>query len=153
VTKVERLSPAEDNVWRALMRIVLLLPRRLDSDLMRTVGISSNEYVTVMSLSEAPSHELRMTDLARAVAVSASRMTRVVEELESRGLVTKRSSTRDGRGNLACLTSAGQAKLEEASAVYVSSVRTLAFDHLDQATSNDAAQALAEIAVQLECRR
>jgi hypothetical protein len=48
MTKVEPLSAAEDDLWRALMRITLSLPRHLDRDLMLAVGINSNEYVTLM---------------------------------------------------------------------------------------------------------
>ena len=68
-----------------------------------------------MSLSEVPGRELRMSDLAGATDLSASRMTRVVDELQSRGLVTKRASAEDGRGHVASLTPAGLAKLKTAS--------------------------------------
>src|SRR6185437_362682 len=96
------------------MRIVLSLPRRLDADLVRTVGITANEYTTLMCLSEARGRELRMTDLANAAALSASRMTRLVDDLQTRGLVAKRTSSEDGRGNVAKLTPAGLTKLKKA---------------------------------------
>jgi DNA-binding MarR family transcriptional regulator len=149
MARVEPLSPAEGDFWRALMRITLSLPRCLDDDLMRAVGINSTEYITLDSLSQAPSRELRMTDLAHATALSASRMTRLIDELQSRGLTTKRASAVDGRGNVASMTPAGLAKLNAARGVHVSSVRALVFDHVDQATVNGAAVALAEIAARL----
>jgi DNA-binding MarR family transcriptional regulator len=149
---VDPLSGTESVLWRALMRIVALLPNRLDGDLLRSVGISATEYVTLMSLSEAPRRQLRMSDLADAVALSASRMTRLVDELQSRGLVTKRASIDDRRGNLASLTPAGLAKLKGAWGVHVSSARALVFDHVDPATREDTARALAEIAAHLEDR-
>src|SRR4030081_2584873 len=96
------------------MRIALSLPRRLDSDLVRTAGVTANEYTTLMCLSEAPNRELRMADFANAAAPSASRMTRLVEDLQTRDLVTKRASSVDGRGNVAKLTPAGLAKLKKA---------------------------------------
>src|SRR5271154_6523947 len=105
----DRLNVTEDVFWRALMRIVISLPRRLDGELLRAVGISANEYLTLMSLSEASGGALRMSDLADSTALSASRMTRLVDELQSRGLVTKRASTEDGRGNVAGLTPVGLA--------------------------------------------
>jgi DNA-binding MarR family transcriptional regulator len=147
---VDPLTATEDVLWRALMRIVVALPRRLDGDLLRAVGISANEYLTLMSLSEAPRRELRMSDLADATALSASRMTRLVDELQSRGFVTKRASAKDGRGNVASLTPAGLEKLETAWGTHVASVRALAFDHVDQATTKEAARAVAEIAARLE---
>jgi DNA-binding MarR family transcriptional regulator len=150
MARPERLNPTEDQFWRAQMQIVLLLPRRLDGHLMETVGINSNEYVTLMSLSEAPRGQLRMRDLARSTALSASRMTRLVEELQSRGLAKKQASNEDGRGNVASLTPAGLEMLEAAWQVHVSSVRALVFDHVDRAIANAAALALAEVAAGLE---
>ena len=76
MARVDPLSATEDVFWRALMRTVVSLPRRLDNDLLRAVGITAKEYLTLMSLSEVPGRELRMSDLAGATDLSASRMTR-----------------------------------------------------------------------------
>ena len=150
MASTDLLSATEEAFWRALMRVVLSLPRRLDSDLLRAVGITASEYLTLMSLSEAPSRELRMTDLANDTGLSASRITRLVNELQARGLVTKRASAEDRRGNVASLTSAGLAKLRAAWGVHVSSVRALIFDHVDSASMSDAAQTLSDISARLE---
>src|ERR1700752_4592512 len=123
MAKADPLNTTEEVFWRALMRIVLSLPRRLDSDLVRAVGITANEYTTLMCLSEAPGRELRMADLANAAALSASRMTRLVDDLQTRALVTNRASPEDGRGNVARLTPAGFAKLKAAWPVHLASVR------------------------------
>jgi DNA-binding MarR family transcriptional regulator len=153
VAKVEPLNETEEAFWRALMRIVLSLPRRLDSDLVKTVGITANEYTTLMCLSEARGRELRMADLANAAALSASRMTRLVDDLQARGFVIKRASSEDGRGNIAELTPAGLAKLKKAWPVHLASVRDRVFDHVDPGTVTNAARALSEIAAQLEAGR
>jgi DNA-binding MarR family transcriptional regulator len=153
VAEIDPLNETEEALWRALMRIVLSLPRRLDADLVRTVGVTANEYTTLMCLSEAPDRELRMTDLANAAALSASRMTRLIDDLQTRGLVTKRTSSKDGRGNVAKLTPAGLAKLKKAWPAHVASVRGRVFDHVDPGTVTNAAQALSEIAAQLEAGR
>ena len=148
--KVEPLSETEEVLWRAMMRIVLSLPRRLDTDLVRSAGITANEYTTLMCLSEAPHRELRMADLANAAALSASRMTRLVDDLQDRGLVTKRTSSVDARGTIAKLTPAGLAKLKKAWPAHLASVRNRVFDQVDPATLGKAAQALSKIAQQLE---
>ena len=150
---VDPLREAEDALWRALMRIVLCLPRRLDDDLLRSGGIGANQYRTLRSLSEAPRGERRMSDLADATALSASRVTRLVDELQASGFVTKHTSPDDGRGYVARLTPSGLSKLDAAAAAYVSSVRALVFDHVDRAIRMDAARALAEIASRLEDAR
>ncbi len=153
MVKVDPLNETEEVFWRALMRIVLSLPRRLDGDLVRTAGITANEYTTLMCLSEAPGRERRMADLANAAALSASRMTRLVDDLQTRGLVTKRTSSEDARGNIAKLTPAGIAKLKQAWPAHLASVRDRVFDHVDPGAVTKAAQALSEIAAQLEAGR
>ena len=125
MAKVEPLSPAEEALWRAIMRILKVLPRHLDSDLIRGAGVSASEYTTIMHLSEAPNRELRMSDLASATGLSASRMTRLVDDLQHVLLVSKVASSTDARGNVARLTTRGMAKLRAAWPVHVASVRTL----------------------------
>ena len=152
MAKIDPLSASEDDFWRALMRIILSLPRRLDGDLARELGITANQYIALMCLSEAPNHELRMADLAGKAALSASRMTRLVDDLQTRGFVTRRASSDDGRGYVAKLAPAGMAKLKEAWPVHLASVRERVFDHIDPSTVATAAQALSAVAGTLEAR-
>ena len=114
------------------MRIVKALPRNLDSDLIRGAGLTASEYSTLMHLSEAPNRELRMTDLANAAGVSASRTTRVVDDLQSRSLVKKVACSSDARGNIAKLTPRGMAKVKAAWPIHLESVRREFFDHIDE---------------------
>ena len=150
VAKVEPLSPAEEALWRTTMWLLKVLPRHLETDLMRGAGVTSSEYTTLMCLSEAPNRELRMTDLANTTGVSGSRTTRLVDELASRGLVTKDASSSDGRGNVARLTPRGMAKLRSAWPVHLASVRARFFDHIAPEAVAQLATALAAAAGQLE---
>jgi DNA-binding MarR family transcriptional regulator len=145
----EPLLPAEEALWRALMRIVKALPQHIDSDLMRGSGLSANEYATIMHLSEAPNRELRMNDLASATGLSASQTTRLVDGLQSRSFVTKVASATDARGNVARLTPRGMAKLKAAWPVCVESLRTRFFDHMDPASIKDIAKTMAVVADRL----
>src|SRR5277367_1692747 len=120
---VDPLSPGEEVLWRAVMRIIKVIPRHLDSDLIRGAGLTASDYTTLMHLSEAPHRELRMADLANATDLSASRMTRLVDTLQSRGLVTKTAASSDARGNVAKLTPRGLAKLRSAWPVHLECVR------------------------------
>jgi DNA-binding MarR family transcriptional regulator len=103
-----------------------------------------------MHLSEAPNRELRMADLASATDLSASRMTRLVDDLQSRGFVTKTASSSDARGNVARLTPRGMAKLKSAWPVHLASVRRRFLDSIDAAAVEGIAQALAAVALHLE---
>ena len=150
MTKLKPLSPAEESLWRAVMRIVKMLPRHLDNDLVRGAGLTASEYTTIMHLSEAPNRELRMAYLAKATDLSASRITRLVDDLASRGLVTKTVSSADTRGNIARLTPAGMTKLRSAWPAHLASVRSHFMNSMDPATVAVVAKALAEVAARLE---
>src|SRR5579863_4922215 len=146
----EPLSATEETLWRAVMRIVKVLPRHLDSDLIRGAGLTASEYTTIMHLSEARNRELRMADLANATDLSASRTTRLVDDLQSRGFVTKVASSSDARGNVARLTPRGMAKLKSAWPVHLASVRNRFFDHIDATAIRQVADALSAVADRLE---
>src|SRR5580700_3672022 len=150
MTKAASLSPAEETLWRAIMRIVKVLPRHLDSDLMHGIGLSASDYTTLMHLSEAPNRELRMSDLASATGLSASRMTRLVDDLQSRSLVTKMASSTDARGNVAKLTPRGMTKLRAAWPVPLESVRAQFLGHMDVACIQIVAQEMSVIGDQLD---
>ncbi|MFD8719041.1 MarR family winged helix-turn-helix transcriptional regulator [Streptomyces sp. NPDC059629] len=125
------LTSQEERFWRALLRVIVALPRSLDDDLLRSTGLTLTEYVVLMNLSEAENQELRMTDLASATALSASRITRVVDALQSRGQVVKRRYEGDARGNVATLTPEGLKRLQDAYPVHLASARKRVIDLLD----------------------
>src|SRR3984885_13097031 len=150
--KVEPLTPEEELFWRALMRILLTLPRHLDRDMVQAVGMTANEYTTIMNLSEAPNREMRMADLANATGLSPSRITRLVDDLVTRGFVIKRASSVDGRGNIAKLTPKGMAKLKAAWPAPLASVRDRVFDQPDPAAVESAAILLDALATNVETR-
>lgn len=131
MTADDALTAQEERFWRALMRVIVALPRSLDDDLLRATGLTLTEYVVLMSLSEAENQELRMADLASATALSASRITRVVDALQSRGQVVKRRYEGDARGNVATLTPEGLKRLQAAYPIHLASARKRVMDHLD----------------------
>jgi DNA-binding MarR family transcriptional regulator len=150
MSRTEPLSPTEEALWRAIMRIVKALPRNLDSDLIRGAGLTASEYSTLMHLSEAPNRELRMSDLANAAGVSASRTTRLVDDLQSRLLVRKVASSSDARGNIAKLTPKGMAKVKAAWPIHLDSVREQFFDQIDATSIQVLARELTAAADRLD---
>ncbi len=144
------LSPSEDALWRATLRVVTVLPSHVDTDLVRGAGLTASEYTTLVNLSEAANHELRMTDLAKATGLSPSRTTRLVDDLQGRGLVTKVASSTDARSTRAKLISSGMAKLRSARQVRLESLRRRFYDHIGSSPVEQLADALSRVARQLE---
>jgi DNA-binding MarR family transcriptional regulator len=133
VPELVPLSPDEEVLWRAMIRVMTTLPRALDHDLLHSAGLALHEYAVLLNLSETENREMRMTELAAAVALSPSRMTRLVDDLRVRGLVTKFRDAQDGRGSIARLTDKGLARLEAAYPDHLASVRNRVLDHLSPA--------------------
>jgi DNA-binding MarR family transcriptional regulator len=132
------------------MRITLCLPRQLHNDMIRSTGISASEYTVIMNLSEAPNRQLRMADLANACGLSASRTSRVVDDLQRQGLVTRRTSAADARSSLAELTSLGLTKLRSAWPCHLDAARARVLDHIPAGTLAKTTQALEAVAAQLD---
>jgi DNA-binding MarR family transcriptional regulator len=83
-----------------------------------------------------------VSDLAKATGLSASRTTRLVDDLQSRCFVTKVVSSSDARGNVARLTPGGMAKLKSAWTMHLASVRNRFFDHIDATAITQVSDAL-----------
>ncbi|NAZ83411.1 MarR family transcriptional regulator [Kineococcus sp. R8] len=124
------LTPQEEEAWRALMRLMVALPRAIDEDLLRRSGLGLTRYVVLMRLSEAPERTLRMSELAEAASISPSRMTRVAQSMAHDGLLSRSPDPTDARAALATLTDAGRQRLEEAWPAHLAGVRALVLDHL-----------------------
>lgn len=150
LTPAGLLSPMEESLWRATMRIVTLLPRYLDDDLMRGAGLTASEYATLVSLSEALGHELRMTDLAHATGLSASHTTRLVDDLQGRRLARKVASSADARSTRGRITSQGMARLRSARQTHLQSARNRLISHIDASSVAQLAESLSAVARHLD---
>ncbi|MFD5573874.1 MarR family winged helix-turn-helix transcriptional regulator [Streptomyces cadmiisoli] len=112
--RLEPLSPDEEAFLRALGKVMTSLPRVVDADMPAEQGVNGNEYMTLVHLSEAPDHQMRMSEPANMCGLSLSGMTRVVQRLENQSLVVRVRCPDDGRAWLAVLTGSGWTRLKRA---------------------------------------
>ncbi len=108
--------------WRAFLRAHAVVTRALEGELLAAEDLSLAAYDVLVQLVEAPQHRLRMTELADAVLLSRSGVTRLVDRLEHAGLVHRCRVEGDGRGVAAELTAAGLARLRAASRTHLAGV-------------------------------
>lgn len=148
-TPVPGLDSEEDALWRSLVEVLVRLPRALDEHFNREAKVGMTEYSILVALSEAPDGELRMGDLAEAAALSRSRVSRVVDELVRRSLVTRRKSEQDGRSALAAVTAEGLAVLTAIYPGHLARVRSLVLDHVTKSETRAMTEALTRILVAL----
>lgn len=107
---------------RAFLRAHAAITRELEAELVAEQQLSLAAYDVLVQLAEAPARRLRMTELAEAVLLSRSGVTRLVDRLERVGLVCRSPVVGDGRGVAAELTSAGLARLRTASRTHLAGV-------------------------------
>ncbi|MGI8632266.1 MAG: MarR family winged helix-turn-helix transcriptional regulator [Solirubrobacterales bacterium] len=120
-----RLGPSELAAWQGFLRAHQSLIRELDRELVAEHRLSLTGHDVLVNLIEAEGGEMRMAELADAVLLSRSGLTRLVERLVLEGLVERRRCESDARGFFAVLTSVGATRLAEARPTHRAGVRRL----------------------------
>jgi DNA-binding MarR family transcriptional regulator len=127
------LAPAELAAWRGLLRAHAALVKALDAELVAQHDLPLSSYEVLISLQAAPDRRLRMAELADALLLSRSGMTRLVDWLERGGLIERVSCDADGRGMYAALTDVGDELLARARPAHLDGVRRRFLDHFEPA--------------------
>jgi DNA-binding MarR family transcriptional regulator len=123
--KSDRLRLADDEAaaWEGFLRAQAMIMHALSGELEQANGMSMSSYDVLLQLARAPRRRLRMTELAEAVVLSPSGLTRLVERLEREGLVARIKSADDARGAYAALTDRGRARLRKATRSHLNGIR------------------------------
>jgi DNA-binding MarR family transcriptional regulator len=117
--------------WRNFLRAHARINRSLETELVAEQRLSLGSYDVLVQLAEAPRRRLRMAELADAVLLSRSGVTRLVDRLERAGLVARERVAGDGRGVIAALTDRGLDTLRTASRTHLAGVVRHFVAHLD----------------------
>lgn len=83
------------------------IERRFDRVLSAIRGVSFTEYMLLKRLQEQPNSSASRVDLAAAVHLTPSAVTRALKPLEKTGFVSSHKNQRDARQTVARLTVAG----------------------------------------------
>jgi DNA-binding MarR family transcriptional regulator len=101
--------------WRGVALCHAKVSGALDKALEREHGIGLSEFEVLERLATAEHEKGRMQDLAEAVCLSQSALSRLVGRLEAAGLVQRMMCTNDRRGIYAHITPEGKALWKQAS--------------------------------------
>ncbi len=116
------VPPAQLAAWRAFLEAHALTVDNLARELRELEDLPLAWYDVLVQLQEAPDARLRMQELADAVLLSKSGVTRLVDRMEHAGLVERSRCTDDRRGTFARLTSAGRQRLRETAPTHLRGV-------------------------------
>ena len=124
-------SDVHADAWIGMLETHKQITRALESELEARHGLSLSGLELLGRLAASENRRLRLSELASACGLSLSRVSRIVDLLESRGLVKRKACKSDARAVEAHLTEAGLALTREAQATHFESVRARFFDELD----------------------
>lgn len=114
-----------DNNYSAvsLMTELMMLQNTLQKEFdvsLSVHGISFNEYLIMSKISHSPEKCMRRIDLANQIGLSASGITRLINPMEKRGIMEKKSVSRDARVSMVKLSNAGEELFQDSSKTFKS---------------------------------
>ena len=135
------LSEFEMAAWGGFLRTHATLVRELDDEITRAHGLPLSSYDVLVQLDSADGGRLRLSQLADAVLLSRSGLSRLVTRLVEQGLVERTECSDDARGAFAAITDLGRERLNEARVPHRRGIRERFLDRL----SEDQLRELAEV--------
>lgn len=124
-------SRTHADAWIGLLETHKKLTRALEAELEAEHGLSLSGLELMGRLAAAEGRILRLSSLAERTGLSLSRVSRIMDVLEARGLVERRLCPSDGRARNAWLTDAGLELLRAAQATHFAGVQRRFFDRLE----------------------
>lgn len=118
------------DAWIGMLETHKRLTRALDAELEAEHGLSLSGVEVLGRLAAAEDRSLRLSLLASTCGLSLSRVSRIVDMLEARDLVRRKSAPEDARAVEAHLTEAGLDLVRRAQASHFASVTERFFDQL-----------------------
>jgi DNA-binding MarR family transcriptional regulator len=132
--------------WRAFLTAHARVTELLEAELQRDRDLPLSWYDVLVQLSEAEDQKLRMTELAGAVLLSKSGLTRLVDRMCAEGLVGRTPDESDRRGRWVSLTPKGRTRLRTAAPTHLRGVAEHFTSHLTPESAEVLAETLGEIA-------
>jgi DNA-binding MarR family transcriptional regulator len=111
------VSASQDGVvmaWREMAACHAAACAALERELGERHGLGVSDFEVLERLAESDEHKFRAQDLAEAVHLSQSALSRLVDRLARHGLVERCSCDSDRRGIYVLLTEAGKRRHAEA---------------------------------------
>jgi DNA-binding MarR family transcriptional regulator len=125
-----RWSDVHADAWIGMLETHKRLTRALDSELEAEFGLTLSALEVLGRLAAAEAQSLRLSALAAACGLSLSRISRIMDALEARGLVERRGVASDARAVEGHLTAAGLALVRRAQSAHFASVQRRFFEQL-----------------------
>jgi DNA-binding MarR family transcriptional regulator len=105
----------------------------INRELESQVGLTLAENLVLCQVAMSPNQRLRMVEIAQRLAIGRSAVTKTVDRLEERDLLTRQRDATDRRTVYAALTKSGSTAFAEAQPVFEAAVNRHFTRQLDKA--------------------
>jgi DNA-binding MarR family transcriptional regulator len=139
--------PETLQAWTEVCALVDTVRIALNRQLQGEVGLTLAENLVLCQVAMGPGQRLRMVDLAARLGVVKSAITKTVDHLEERGLLSRQSDPADRRNVYAALTPLGRETFAIAAPAYLRSVEQHFGSALDAAELRHLRRAAAAVLV------
>lgn len=127
--------------WRSFLTAHAALINQIERELLEAGVVPLSWYDVLFALYDAPGQRLRMSELATAIVLSRSGLTRLVDRLEAEGLLVRERLASDRRGAFAVLTDKGVEAMRRAWPVYAKGIE----EHFARYLNDEEARILAKV--------
>jgi DNA-binding MarR family transcriptional regulator len=118
------------SVWPLFLTAHAVLIEKIEARLAEAGLPPLSWYDVLWALERAEDRRQRMSELADMTVLSRSNLTRLVDRLESAGLVARERAEEDRRGAFAVITAEGRAMRKKMWPVYSAAIKALFEDHI-----------------------
>jgi DNA-binding MarR family transcriptional regulator len=126
-----------------LVRTIRDCCQRQEGELCQKLGLNPSQFACLLAMPEQAG-EFNVHEVAEVMGLSPSRASRIVDSLVRGGLLSRRTLNSDRRTQLVALTSAGQAKWQEAHKLLAECERKL-LAHLSPQRRRELAETLKDL--------
>ncbi|MBV8932699.1 MAG: MarR family transcriptional regulator [Kutzneria sp.] len=109
---------ADKRQWDVIVALYGRVEQELTDSLRRQHGLGLSEYRALAQLATARDGELRIQELAAAIGLNQSSVSRLVVRLENGGLTRRALCPNDRRGVYSVITDLGRAQVDAAEPTY-----------------------------------
>jgi DNA-binding MarR family transcriptional regulator len=147
---IKRPDDAKVSVFGTFLRAHQQVSEALNKNLVSERGISLPWYDVLFQLSLAEGGRLRLQDLAERVLYSRSGLTRLVDRMETAGLISREPCPQDKRGTFAVLNVLGKRELRRSAPTHLRGIEEFFFSKLSDEDAEQLGRAMSKVLAALQ---
>ncbi|HWH46881.1 MAG TPA: MarR family transcriptional regulator [Burkholderiales bacterium] len=136
---------SKGSAWALFLTVHAVLVEKMEARLAEAGLPPLSWYDVLWALERAEDRRLRMSELAEMTVLSRSNLTRLVDRLDSAGLVGRERAEEDRRGAFAVITAEGRAMRKKMWPVYSAAIKALFEDNISSGEAARMAETLRRI--------